>query len=282
MRKIEIKAPAKINIGLNIVSKRNDGYHNLETFFYPIHDLYDYIIFEKSSSFSFSCDIPELNNESNLIVKAVRLLEEIKKTRFNVEINCQKNIPSGAGLGGGSSDCAATLISLNELFALNLKYEELITISLMLGSDIPFFLKSKPAIGKSRGEILTHIELEIPKYILLVNPGIHISTGEAFSYITPSPSNIDYNKYFSVKEPDYSDMAVNVRNDFGEPVFQKHPEIKEIKDMLYSQGACFASMSGSGSTVYGFFNSIEDAERVKSLLPLNYFAFISIPENYYF
>lgn len=137
MKRIEIKAPAKINIGLNIVSKRDDGYHNLETFFYPIHDLFDYITFEVSDSFSFSCSAPELDNDSNLIVKGVKLLEEIKKRKFNIKITCEKRIPSGAGLGGGSSDAAAVLICLNELFQLNLKYEELVTAALLIGSDVP-------------------------------------------------------------------------------------------------------------------------------------------------
>jgi 4-diphosphocytidyl-2-C-methyl-D-erythritol kinase len=281
MKKIEIKAPAKINIGLNIVSQRDDGYHNLETFFYPIHDLFDYIILEKSESFNFSCSMPELNNISNLIIKAVNLLEELKKTRFNVDISCEKNIPMGAGLGGGSSDAAAVLVCMNELFRLNLKYEELEALSLKLGSDVPFFLKSKPAIGYSRGEILKHVPIEINKYILLVNPSIHVSTKEAFSNIVPSPSNIRYEEHF--KENNFNLMTAldGVRNDFETGIMARHPEIKMIKETLLSGGSCFTMMSGTGSTVYGFFDSLENAEEVKNRFPGHYFSFISRPENYY-
>ena len=198
MKYIEIKAPAKINIGLNIVEKRKDGYHNLETFFYPICDLFDVLTFEQSDDFSFNCDVDELNSlEDNLVVKAKTLLEDETNKKLNIKINLQKNIPIGAGLGGGSSDAAATLISLNEMFTLNIPYDRLLELALQLGSDVPFFLKAKPAIGKSRGEILAIKEFEIPKYILLVNPRIHISTKEAFANITPQPSNLDYEHVFS-------------------------------------------------------------------------------------
>jgi len=281
MKRIEIKAPTKINIGLNIVSKRDDGYHNLETFFYPIHDLYDYLIFEKSDSFSFRCNDEELNNDANLIVKAVRLLEDLKKTRFNISIECRKNIPSGAGLGGGSSDAAATLISLNELFRLELKYEELITIALLIGSDVPFFLKSKPAIGTSRGEILDHKSIEINKYILLVNPRIHVSTKEAFSKIKPAASNVDYRQIFGNEVFDIKTAVKDLRNDFETPVFGMHSEIGDIKASLINSGACFSLMSGSGSTVYGFFDSNAEAEYAAKKFPDTYFTFISCPDNYF-
>lgn len=281
MNRIEIKAPAKINIGLNIVSKRPDGFHNLETFFYPIHDLYDYIVFEKSDAFSFACSLPEIDNNSNLIIKAVRLLEELKKTSFKIKINCEKNIPLGAGLGGGSSDAATVLVCMNELFRLNYKYEELLSISLLLGSDVPFFLKSKPAIGKARGEILKHIPVEINKYILLINPMIHVSTKEAFSFITPSVSNIDYDVRFKEDGFNLAYALKDIRNDFEESIFIKHPEIKRIKDILLSNKAEFAMMSGSGSTVYGFFNTQEEAENAQKLFPDRYFTFISMPDNYY-
>jgi len=281
MNRIEIKAPAKINIGLNIVSKRDDGYHNLETFFYPIHDLYDYIIFEKSDSFSFTSSIKELENSENLIVKGIRLLEEVKKIKLNVSVRCEKNIPSGAGLGGGSSDAAAALISMNELFGLNIKYEEMISIALMLGSDVPFFLKSKPAIGKSRGEKLRHIPIDINKHILLINPGIHVSTKEAFASIKPETSNINYDECFKEENFALKNALKGIRNDFETVIFNKYPEIKEIKEILLSGGAFFALMSGSGSTVYGIFESEKDAERTSGLFPSRYFRFISRPENYF-
>lgn len=280
MKRIEIKAPAKINIGLNIVSKREDGYHNLETFFYPIRDLFDYLTFDLSESFSFTCSAPDLDNDSNLIVKAIKLLEEVKHRKFNVNIRCDKHIPTGAGLGGGSSDTAATLICINEMFQLSIKYEELTTLALLLGSDVPFFLKAKPAIGTSRGEILKHVDLEINKYILLVNPHIHISTKEAFSKITPELPNIDYDLHFNNGRLNYSLLRENVRNDFEKNIFSKYPEICHIKESLLANGACFSLMSGSGSTVYGFFNTNIEAELAKKYLSDKYFTFISMPEKY--
>ena len=145
MKFIEIKAPAKINIGLNIISKRSDGYHNLETIFYPLYDLCDIIQIKKSNEFKFACDEKSLScDDSNLIVRTVELLEEHTKQKFDVDIYLQKNIPMGAGLGGGSSDAAATLISLNEMFSLGLDQQTMLDLALELGSDVPFFLKAKP------------------------------------------------------------------------------------------------------------------------------------------
>ena len=183
MPKNIIKAHAKINIGLNIVSKRDDDFHNLETIFYPIYDLYDELIFEDSNEFQFISD----QQFDNIIVKVVDLLEKHTKRKISIKITLKKNIPIGAGLGGGSSDAAAVLKTLNDLYELNLGENKLKEIALELGSDVPFFLKGKPAIGKSRGEDLSLLDLNIEHPILLVNPGINISTKEAFSQIIPRP-----------------------------------------------------------------------------------------------
>jgi len=275
MEYIEIKAPAKINIGLNIIEKRNDGFHNLETFFYPICDLYDELTFERSDIFSFICDVKELNLlEDNLVIKAKNLLEKESSKKLNVKITLNKNIPAGAGLGGGSSDAATTLISLNEMFALKVPFERLTNLALRLGSDVPFFLKSKPAVGKSRGEILTIMDFEIPHYILIVNPGIHISTKEAFSNIIPKGNDINYESVFKNYDSFLNEIE-KIHNDFEDNVFNKYPEIEKIKKIMLESGALFSLMSGSGSTVYGIFKDTDDINEVKKKLPLTYFVFES-------
>lgn len=280
MKYIEIKAPAKINIGLFITSKRNDGFHNLNTLFYPICDLHDILSFESSSIFEFECDDDSIPcDENNLVVKAVRILEKIKGSPIEVKIKLQKNIPSQAGLGGGSSDAAATLISLNEMFKLNLKYEQLIELGLQLGSDVPFFIKAKPAIGKSRGELLEFVDFEIDKPILIINPRINISTRDAFQNIHPSENNFDFKNAIKNNNLDYSFLRKYVLNDFEQFVFNNYEEIKLIKENMYINGAEFSLMSGSGSTVYGIFPDIESAEKTKMNLPKKYFGWISIPNH---
>lgn len=204
MKYIEIKAPAKINIGLNILEKRKDDFHNLSTLFYPIVDLYDVLTFELSDKFVFTCNTDSIaNDDSNLVVKAKNILENISGKKINVKIHLKKNIPSQAGLGGGSSDAAATLISLNEMFQLGLDYKKLIELALQLGSDVPFFIKSKPAIGTSRGEILEYIDLEITEPILIVYPRINISTNEAFQNIIPNNVNINFHSLIKKEKINY-------------------------------------------------------------------------------
>lgn len=280
MRFIEIKAPAKINIGLFVLSKRTDGYHNLLTLFYPINDLFDVLTFERTSSFEFICDDKNIPcDENNLIVKAKSLLERISGKIINVKITLDKKIPTQAGLGGGSSDAAAALISLNEMFELNLKYEQLLGLALQLGSDVPFFIKAKPAIGRSRGEILQYVDLEINDPILIINPGINVSTKEAFAKIKPLERDFDFTSIIKNGSLDYSLMKEKITNDFEEHVFELYPEIKRIKEILYENGARFSLMSGSGSTVYGVFPDVGSAERAKELLPKNYFCLISNPDR---
>ena len=278
MNYIEIKAPAKINIGLNILSKREDGYHNLSTLFYPINDLHDILTFERSDKFEFYCDSESIpSDSSNLVVKAKNLLELVTKRKIDVKISLSKNIPSQAGLGGGSSDAAATLLSLNEMFNLGLEYVQLIDLALQLGSDVPFFIKAKPAIGTSRGEILKHIELEIHRPILIINPHINISTKEAFNNISPSNQKFNYETAIKNSELNYFDLRLNLKNDFEKYVFEKYPEIAAIKTLLYREGALLSLMSGSGSTVFGIFPDLVTAESAIKSLPNEYFIFISHP-----
>lgn len=276
MKYIEIKACAKINFGLNIVSKRSDGFHNLETIFYPLKDLYDVLTFEKSESYQFRSDNAGLiSDPSNLITKAKQHLERITDRTLNVDVYIKKNIPIGGGLGGGSSDAAVTLLSLNELFDLEIDFGTLSKIALELGSDVPFFLKARPSIGKSRGEILKEIDFEIKLPILVVNPGIHISTKEAYANITPASASFDYNLINTNSFENTEFLKENIVNDFESWVFRKYAAVADIKKLLYDTGAVFALMSGSGSTVFGIYKSIESAEEAKQNIPAGYFSFIN-------
>jgi 4-diphosphocytidyl-2C-methyl-D-erythritol kinase len=276
---IEIKAPAKINFGLHIISKRGDNFHNLETIFYPIKDLYDEIYFTRSNKFEFSCTNINLETEDNLIIKAKKLLGDESKKKLNVKIELQKNIPLGAGLGGGSSDAAATLLSLNEMFQLKFDINALKKFALQLGSDVPFFILPKPSFAESRGEKLTLIDFEIPYPIVLVNPGIHISTAEAYRNIKPKPAQFNLKTLAGIKLNQPADFIKKVTNDFEEFAFNKHPEIETIKEKLYSLGAKFSLMTGSGSTMFAIFNSIDEAEKASSYFNKKYFTFINLPEE---
>ncbi len=272
MRKIEAKAPAKINIGLNIVSKRVDGFHNLETIFYQIHDLFDELTFEKSDKFELILKNgnKDLVND-NIIIKAVKLLEHKSGNHLSSKITLVKNIPIGAGLGGGSSDGASTLKAMNKLFNLCLTSEELKTLALELGSDVPLFLYDYPTVGKSRGEDLAKLDLVIGYPILLVNPGLHISTKEAFGNITPQENLFNYS---DINKYEIDEWNGKVVNDFENNVFELYPEIAKIKKTLTENGAIFSLMSGTGSTVYGIFETLSKAKSVAELFPKTHFTFV--------
>jgi len=278
MNYIEIKAPSKINIGLNILSKRSDGYHNLSTLFYPIEDLFDTLTFRPADRFEFICnDMSIPQDDGNIVVKAKHLLESTSNKSINVKITLEKRIPNQAGLGGGSSDAAATLISLNEMFHLNFKHDQLIHLALLLGADVPFFIKAKSAIGTSRGDILEYIDLEINKPIVIVNPKINISTKEAYQNIIPSEIQLDYHDLIKEGKLNYNTAQNSFKNDFEQYVFEKYKEVGNIKQSLYDGGALFASMSGSGSTVYGIFPNLEEASIAAKAFSDIYFVFISKP-----
>lgn len=277
MEELKVKAPAKINFGLNIIRKRPDGFHDLETIFYPVN-LFDEITFKKSGNLSFSSNNRKLNSaKSNLILKAVELLEKFSGKKFNVEIKLIKRIPIGGGLGGGSSDAAATLKGINKLFNLKLSPEELNKSALELGSDVPFFIDPKPCFAESRGEILHPVNFKIKYPILIVNPGIHVSTKWAFSQIKtkkPEFSLMQINSSFQKKDLNsYRDL---IKNDFEEVVFAKYPEIKKIKAVLYNCGAGFALMTGSGSTVFGIFNELVKAKEAEKEFNSKYFTHLEV------
>jgi 4-diphosphocytidyl-2-C-methyl-D-erythritol kinase len=242
----------KINLGLHILNKREDGFHNLETFFYPLplHDALEIIQAEKTVFTNSGLPVPG-TAEGNICLKAYHLLKKDFAELPLLKIHLHKAIPMGAGLGGGSADGAFTLKLLNQKFNLGLSTDQLIKYALKLGSDCPFFIINKPCIAAGRGEILEPLPIDLSAYkFLIVNPGIHVNTGWAFSQINPVLSEKSIKKI--IVQP-IETWQKELKNDFEEPVFNNHLEIKSIKDELYKEGAVYASMSGSGSTVYGIF-----------------------------
>lgn len=249
---------AKINIGLNILSRRADGYHNLQTLFYPVHlkEALEIIETEEQPQdivFSSSgLPIPG-KEENNLCVKAYHLLRKDFPQIGQVKMHLHKTIPMGAGMGGGSADGAFTLSLLNDLFNLDLSKEELTRYALQLGSDCPFFIFNQPCFATGRGEIMKKTGPVLSDFhILIVHPGIHINTAAAFSQLHIGENNADLEKL--IMQP-VEEWKHSVINDFEKPVFTRYPEIAAIKDELYENGALYASMSGSGSTVFGIFNA---------------------------
>ncbi|WP_436517400.1 4-(cytidine 5'-diphospho)-2-C-methyl-D-erythritol kinase [Ekhidna sp. To15] len=242
---------AKINLGLNIVSKREDGYHNIESCFYPIpwHDSLEVIEAASFAFHSYGLDIPG-DSSSNLCVKAFEL---IKKDHHipSVEIHLLKNIPMGAGLGGGSADGAFMLKMLNEMFRLSLTDSQLETYALQLGSDCPFFIKNQPVIAMGRGEQLTSIDLDLSGYHLAIhNPGIHVSTREAYGGVSPKNPTKSVREIIQTPLKHWKGTLVN---NFESSIFPNHPAIADLKQEMYDTGAVYASMTGSGSTVFGLF-----------------------------
>ena len=278
MDNLVVPSFAKINLGLNIISKRDDGFHNLETIFYPLR-LSDEISIKKSMSFSFeSNDKNLLNDNSNLIIRAKESLEKFLDEKLEVNIFLSKNIPIGAGLGGGSSNAAATLLGFTKLFDIQISQNELQKIALNLGSDVTFFLNPVPSYAESRGEILTPLNLKINKYILIVNPGIHISTKWAFSLITPKQPQISLKTLVGKNLIDIEEVLDLATNDFENKVFDHYPSIKEIKDKMIEFGAISSKLTGTGSTVWGIFDEEEPAYQTELYFKCkNYFTYIEFP-----
>lgn len=246
----------KINIGLNIVSKRSDGYHNLETVFFPI-PLRDNLEFKEIENEDVpyrlvSGGVPiEGKPEDNLIVKVYLDM----KAEFNLpalELSLYKNIPMGAGLGGGSSDAAAMMKGLNEAYNLQLSAEDMEKRLAKFGADCPFFVRNKPAYATGIGDELTNCNVSLKdKFIVLVKPDIFVSTKEAYAHVTPKLPAIPLAEAIKLPIETWKEQIVN---DFEQSVFPFHPELPAIKQTLYDMGAVYVSMSGSGSTMYGIFN----------------------------
>jgi 4-diphosphocytidyl-2-C-methyl-D-erythritol kinase len=258
-----LKAYAKINIGLHLIRKRLDGYHDIETIFHRIQ-LYDEISFEPASSITLTCPDPNIpSDERNLCVRAALLLKQQVGITTGVHINLRKQIPVGAGLGGGSSDAATTLLGLADFWNQQLSTVDLASIALQLGSDVPYFLNNGSAYAQGRGEQLEYFLIDVPYWIVLVYPDIHISTAWAYQNSVLQPNAAAGSLQNTVREHinDTKRFITLVRNDFESLVLRTHPEVAAVKQALYLHGAEFAQMSGSGSAVYGFFRNKADADK---------------------
>ncbi|MEX2484509.1 MAG: 4-(cytidine 5'-diphospho)-2-C-methyl-D-erythritol kinase [Brumimicrobium sp.] len=246
----------KINLGLNITTKRKDGYHEIVSLMYPI-EIQDILEVVSSSSFKFTCSGLEIpgDSSSNLCVKAFEILNS-QYDLTPVHIHLYKNIPMGGGLGGGSADGAYTLMLLNEFFKLGISNDNLRNLAASLGSDCPFFIENKPQIASGRGEVLKPFDISLKgKILVLVNDGTHISTAEAYNGIRPK---LPKNKFENVLKMSMEDWRFNLVNDFEETIFKAHPQLEKYKSLLYDSGAIYASMTGSGSTMFGIFDRKPD------------------------
>lgn len=270
--KIKKNAHAKINLGLEVLNKREDGYHNINTVFYSLNNLYDELTFEinNDSQVIIDTNIPELNGKDNLIFTAIKKIERKVKKKFGLNITLKKNIPMGAGLGGGSSDAACTINAIDQLYELGMNFNEKLIIAQAVGSDVPFFLQGGVAIGKSRGEKLEFFEYDCKYHIIVVSPNIHVSTADAYSKLDreKKPRKIvDFRQILQRAEDNPTLLRSMLHNDFESPIFEIHPEIKQVKKGLYEAGALFAMMSGSGSSIFGMFEKEIDIEILKQNFP---------------
>lgn len=246
----------KINLGLHITRKRADGYHDLESIFYPVPAMKDALEMVSAATQETTIQLSGLpvpgNEKNNLVWKAWQLLEaRYPDKMLPLDMYLCKGIPMGAGLGGGSADGAFALKMINELCGLALSNEALAALALELGSDCPFFIYNSPQYATGRGEQLAPIALDLSAYSLqIICPEVHVSTAGAFGMIKHAPAANDLREVVKLPVGEWKDLMVN---DFEAPVFAKHPELKEIKEQLYKDGALYASMSGSGSALFGIF-----------------------------
>jgi 4-diphosphocytidyl-2-C-methyl-D-erythritol kinase len=261
----------KINLGLQVLQKRSDGFHDIETIFYPIplKDSLE-IITTQTPEPVISIYGQPIKGEApdNLCIKAWYLLKKDFPELPAVHIHLLKNIPMGAGLGGGSADGAFMLQLLNDKFQLGLSSQQLIQYALQLGSDCPFFIVNKPCYATGRGELLETTTITLTGYqLVIVNPGIHINTGWAFTSLNINNTLTKSSVIKEVITEPVTEWKNKLVNDFERPVFEQYPAIKSVKENLYKLGAVYASMSGSGSVVFGLFNA---AINLTSGLPVNY------------
>lgn len=245
---------AKINLGLDILSKRDGGYHNISSAFYPL-PLQDVLEIIPSETLQFDTSGLKIsgNPENNLILKAYQLLQR----EFDippVHIHLHKIIPMGAGLGGGSSDAAFTIKLLNNLFSLSLSDSKLESLAGQLGSDCPFFIRNKPILAEGTGTEFSDIALDLSgKYLVLICPNIHVGTAEAYQNVKPAVPEHTVKEI--IEDTSIDRWRNSLKNDFEASIFSKYPQLKNIKQQLYAAGALYASMSGSGSSIYGIFDN---------------------------
>jgi 4-diphosphocytidyl-2-C-methyl-D-erythritol kinase len=261
----EYIVPCKINLGLEVLAKRPDGYHELNTVFYRVMEPHDRITITESEYFHFTCSDPSLATSDNLVTRAANAWHRHLACALpNIHVHLDKRIPMGAGLGGGSSDAATILQILNEGNAI--ADDELLRMAASTGADVPFFLSNtKAAVATGIGEVLTPIELDLNASVLIVfDPSIHISTKEAYAglKLAKQPIATNFGDLFNGTES-LDDLDGVLRNDFEESIFAMHPKLALVKQQLYDHGASVALMSGSGSAVFGLFESEEVAASAK-------------------
>lgn len=243
----------KINLGLSVLRKRPDNFHDLQTVFYPL-PFYDVLELVQSPVFSMNQTGISIEPApgGNICERAWKLLNKDYPQLPEIAIHLHKTVPIGAGLGGGSADAAFLLAAVNKKFRLGITDKKLAAYALELGSDCPFFLLNKPALATGRGEILKPVSLDLSAYrLVVVNPGIHVSTALAFSLITANDNQENPEDIIRLPVNEWKGRLVN---DFEAPVFKLHPALQSIRDQLYNAGALFAAMSGSGSTMFGIFD----------------------------
>lgn len=256
------RAFAKINLGLKILRKREDGYHDIETVLHRV-DISDDLTVEKADGLSLVCSDPDLGGEDNLVLRAARALRDRCGVRDGALLTLGKRIPHGAGLGGGSADAAAALLLLSRHWGLDLPPGDLAEVAVSLGSDVPFFLGAGTAHATSRGERITRFDLTLPSAILVVSPPLRISTREAYRSVVPRGEGGEGDLRVLLERlsgrPDL--FRGVIANDFEDSVFRAYPGVASIRDRLYREGAEFALMSGSGSSVFGLFPDAPSARR---------------------
>ena len=263
---MEIKANCKINIGLDVLRRRADGYHDLSTVMVPVKGLYDVLTVEQAEESSLSIVGIEVDcdPEQNICMKALRLMQQ----RYGIgeaSITLDKRIPFGAGLGGGSADGTAVILALNDIFSLGLDEATLISLAAELGSDTAFFVRNTPQLCEGRGEIMTPIELDLTGYwLVLIKPDANVSTREAYAGVVPAIPELSLTE--RLQKP-IAEWQGCVKNDFEKSVFAAHPIIADFKQKMIDAGATYASMSGSGSTVFGLFTNKKQAERLAQYTP---------------
>ncbi len=258
-----LNAYAKLNLGLRVVRKRDDGYHDLHTVFQQI-DIHDTLSFEKiKSDINITSDQSDLPlDHNNLVYKAFMLLKDKYRLCGGLKVHIKKVIPSGAGLGGGSSNAAITLFATNHLWQLEIQKQTLMDLAAEIGSDVPFFLQGGTALGEGRGEILTPLPNLDGIWIVLICPDISVSTAWAYNQLKIALTNdkkiVNFSPLFH--EAAWNEFKLYLINDFERVVFKRYPQFKQYKNQLYDNGAFYASMSGSGSSIFGFFKEKEKAE----------------------
>ena len=267
-----LRANCKINLGLDILRRREDGFHDLETVMIPVLGLYDVVEVERvegSSTFEQRGLVVDCDPESNLCMKALRLMQRLYGVG-EAKITLDKRVPFGAGLGGGSSDATAVILALNGLYELQLSEEELVAAAAMIGSDTAFFVRNTSQLCTGRGEVMEPIELPLQgKYLVVAKPEEGVSTKEAYAGVKPAMPQV---RLADVLQRPIGEWQGVVKNDFEPHIFDAHPSIATLKESMYEAGAIYASMSGSGSAVFGIFDDEPKLDDVNA----NYLKIIEI------